>query len=64
MVVDASELVPVVSVLIHFSMRGLWIRGVDMIPTQPDGLAPEIAACATDSLLTAYNAIHNVAGVG
>ncbi|KAI0636284.1 GroES-like protein [Trametes polyzona] len=29
----------------------------------PDGLAPEIAALATDSLLTAYNAIHNVAGL-
>ncbi|KAI0833846.1 GroES-like protein [Trametes gibbosa] len=29
----------------------------------PEGLAPEIAALACDSLLTAFNAIHNVAGL-
>ncbi|KAL1949901.1 hypothetical protein VTO73DRAFT_8782 [Trametes versicolor] len=29
----------------------------------PDGLAPEIAALASDSLITAFNAVHNVAGL-
>ncbi|KAH9943281.1 N-benzyl-3-pyrrolidinol dehydrogenase [Epithele typhae] len=34
---------------------------VELVPV-PEGLAPEVAALATDSLITAYNAVHNVAG--
>ncbi|KAH9939059.1 N-benzyl-3-pyrrolidinol dehydrogenase [Epithele typhae] len=32
----------------------------NLVPV-PDGLAPEIAACAADSLITVYNAMHNLA---
>ena len=35
----------------------------DQLVPVPKGLAPEIACLATDSLITAYNAVHNAAGV-
>ena len=36
---------------------------LDQLVPVPKGLAPEIACLATDSLITAYNAVHNAAGV-
>ncbi|KAI9001480.1 GroES-like protein [Trametes punicea] len=29
----------------------------------PDGIPPEVAACAGDSLITVFNAVHNLAGL-
>lgn len=40
----------------------LVIEADQLVPV-PKGLAPEIACLATDSLITAYNAVHNAAGV-
>ncbi|KAI0749440.1 N-benzyl-3-pyrrolidinol dehydrogenase [Daedaleopsis nitida] len=41
----------------------LVVNASELVPV-PRGLAPEIAACAADSLITSYNALHNVAGLG
>ncbi|KAI0633255.1 GroES-like protein [Trametes polyzona] len=38
------------------------VNQAQLIPI-PDGLAPEVAALSTDSLITVYNAVHNVAQV-
>ena len=40
----------------------LVVAASDLVPV-PRGLAPEIAAMSADSLLTVYNALHNVAEV-
>ena len=40
----------------------LVVAASDLVPV-PHGLAPEIAAMSADSLLTVYNALHNVAEV-
>ncbi|KAI0368691.1 N-benzyl-3-pyrrolidinol dehydrogenase [Pilatotrama ljubarskyi] len=39
------------------------VNAEELVPV-PDGLAPEVAAVASDALLTAYNAVHNVAQLG
>ncbi|KAI0671482.1 N-benzyl-3-pyrrolidinol dehydrogenase [Trametes maxima] len=39
------------------------VAAQELLPV-PDGLAPEVAAVASDALLTAYNAVHNLAQLG
>ncbi|KAH9902903.1 N-benzyl-3-pyrrolidinol dehydrogenase [Cubamyces lactineus] len=41
----------------------LVVNAAELVPV-PKGLAPEVAAMAADGLLTVYNAVHNVAGLG
>ena len=67
LVVDARELVLVVSAgprsPCRASVPSPLTRVPPCFPLQPDGLAPEVAALSTDSLITVYNALHNVAQV-
>ena len=58
-VVNQAELVPVVSM--RYFMN--WEQLGESTSLQPQGLAPEVACLAADSLITVYNAVHNVAQV-